>query len=116
MNSVALLSIRRIFRSPCWPVAARPTRSSVSVSYTHLDVYKRQHFEAESALPLRMGPIGAGTLSFEVRHLLRDPIDATIAALTNCVPPVRFFPLHHRFLAEQEKWFAIAQKLSLIHI
>jgi hypothetical protein len=38
------------------------------------------HFEAESALALRNGPIASGKGSFEVRHLLRDPIDATIAA------------------------------------
>ena len=53
-----------------------------------------------------------GSVSFEVRHLLRDPIDATIAMLTNCVPPLRFAQMHHRFLAEQDKWFAIAQKVT----
>lgn len=69
------------------------------------------HFDRESA-PLFLGPVPKGSVSFEVRHLLRDPIDATIAMLTNCVPPVRFAPLHHRFLADQEKWFAIAQKVT----
>jgi protein-disulfide isomerase len=70
------------------------------------------HFEAESAVPLRMGPIGTGKVSFEVRHLLRDGLDLTVAMLTNCATPAQFFPLHHRFLTEQDQWIATAQHLS----
>lgn len=69
------------------------------------------HFDKESA-PLFLTAVPKGSVSFEVRHLLRDPIDATIAMLTNCVPPLRFVQMHHRFLAEQDKWFAIAQKVT----
>lgn len=89
------------------PAAAHKLVEYMSYTCSHC-----AHFEMEATPPLRMGPVGGGQLSFEVRHLVRDPIDVTIALLTNCVPPVKFFPLHHRFLAEQDKWFAIAQKLS----
>ncbi|NKJ00645.1 thioredoxin domain-containing protein [Novosphingobium sp. SG707] len=89
------------------PAAAHKLIEYMSYTCSHC-----AHFEAETALPLRMGPVGGGQLSFEVRHLVRDPLDITIAMLTNCVPPVKFFPLHHKFLAEQDQWIATAQKLT----
>ncbi len=70
------------------------------------------HFEEESALPLRMGYVATGRVSFEVRNLLRDPVDATVALLTHCVTPNRFFALHRKFLVEQPKWLAVAQGLN----
>lgn len=89
------------------PAAAQKLVEYMSYTCSHCT-----HFEEQSALPLQTGPIAAGKLSFEVRHLLRDSLDVTIAMITNCLPPVRFFPLHHRFLADQDKWFAKAQKAT----
>jgi protein-disulfide isomerase len=70
------------------------------------------HFDAEASAPLQLGPIAQGKLSFEVRHLLRDPLDVTMAVLTNCAPPARFFPLHHKFLADQNKWMGVVQAMT----
>lgn len=66
------------------------------------------HFEAEGAPALRIGMIASGKGSFEVRHLLRDPIDTAVALLTNCVPANRFFVLHEAFLMNQDHWLAPA--------
>lgn len=93
-------------------IQGNPAAPHKLVEYMSYTCSHCAHFEAETALPLRMGPVGGGQLSFEVRHLLRDPLDITIAMLTNCVPPVKFFPLHHKFLAQQDQWIALAQKLS----
>lgn len=93
-------------------IQGNPAAAHKLVEYMSYTCSHCAHFEAETALPLRMGPVGGGQLSFEVRHLLRDPLDITVAMLTNCVPPVKFFALHHKFLAEQDKWIGIAQKLT----
>ncbi|HWU03804.1 MAG TPA: thioredoxin domain-containing protein [Novosphingobium sp.] len=82
------------------------TRVSEYMSYTCPHC---AHFEAEASLPLRMGYIASGRVSFEVKHLLRDPLDVTVALLVNCAPPARFFALHHQMLATQDKWLAMAQ-------
>ena len=44
----------------------------------------------------------------EVRHLIRDPIDMTVAMLTNCGMPARFFGNHNMFLASQNTWIGRA--------
>lgn len=93
-------------------IQGNPAATHKLVEYMSYTCSHCAHFEAETALPLRMGPVGGGQLSFEVRHLVRDPLDITIAMLTNCVPPVKFFPLHHKFLAQQDQWIATAQKLT----
>lgn len=93
-------------------IQGNPAAAHKLIEYMSYTCPHCAHFEMESAIPLRMGPVGGGQLSFEVRHLLRDPLDVTVAMLTNCVPPVKFFALHHKFLAEQDKWIGIAQKLT----
>lgn len=93
-------------------IQGNPAAAHKLVEYMSYTCPHCAHFEMETAMPLRMGPVGGGQLSFEVRHLLRDPLDVTIAMLTNCVPPVKFFALHHKFLAQQDQWFATAQKLT----
>ena len=69
-------------------------------------------FEAESAAPLRSGFIAKGTVSFEVRHFLRDPVDLAAALIANCAPPERFFTLHQALLHAQPGWFPIMSNAS----
>lgn len=68
------------------------------------------HFEAEGMPRLRLTGLASGKVSLEVRHFLRDPVDTTVALLTNCAPPQRFFGLHDLFLRTQPKWLAEASK------
>jgi protein-disulfide isomerase len=51
-------------------------------------------------------------LSVEVRHLVRDPIDLTVAMLTNCGPSGRFFANHTAFLRSQGQWMALANRAT----
>jgi protein-disulfide isomerase len=65
-------------------------------------------FEVQSEAQLKIGLVGLGKGAIEVRNFVRDPIDMTVALLTNCVAPDRFFPLHTAFMRNQAKWIAPA--------
>lgn len=73
------------------------------VSYTcpHCSTFQKQ-----SDAPLRLAYVMPGKLSLQVRHLVRDPVDLTVAMLTNCGDPQGFFKRHHTFLYGQEEWFS----------
>lgn len=62
------------------------------------------HFEQQSDAPMRLAYVMPGKLSIKVQHLVRDPVDLTVAMLTNCGDPNGFFERHHTFLYDQHKW------------
>lgn len=64
------------------------------------------NFETEADLPLRLGFVANGSTSVEVRHLVRDPVDLTVAMLTNCGPKDRFFLNHSALMRSQATWIA----------
>ena len=64
------------------------------------------HFETEAELPLRLGFVANGSTSVEVRHLVRDPVDLTVAMLTNCGPKEKFFLNHSALMRGQDAWIA----------
>ncbi len=64
------------------------------------------NFETEAELPLRLGFVANGSTSVEVRHLVRDPIDLTVAMLTNCGPGEKFFLNHSALMRGQSAWIA----------
>ncbi|MEO6718433.1 MAG: thioredoxin domain-containing protein [Novosphingobium sp.] len=70
------------------------------------------HFDQEASDRLRIYGVAQGKLSVEVRHLVRDPIDLTVAMLTNCGPPARFFANHTTFLRSQTQWMATANRAT----
>jgi protein-disulfide isomerase len=78
-----------------------PVKLTEYVSYTCPHC---AHFEQQAADALGVIYVGPGKLQIEVRHLLRDPIDATIAQLTNCGPKEKFYLNHDAFLRTQENW------------
>jgi protein-disulfide isomerase len=64
------------------------------------------HFEVEADAPLRVGFVAGGNGAVEVRHFIRDPVDMTVALLTNCGPASKFFLNHAAFLRNQSRWIA----------
>lgn len=78
-----------------------PLRLIEFVSYTcpHCS-----QFEVESEAQLKLGMVGPNKGAVEVRNFVRDPIDVTVALITNCVPANRFFQLHTAFMRSQPKW------------
>jgi protein-disulfide isomerase len=71
------------------------------VSYTcpHCAAFNR---ESEGAL--QVGYIGTGKVNVEVRHLIRDPVDLTVAVLAHCGPVAKFPQNHSAFLSGQSSW------------
>jgi len=90
-------------------VLGNPAAKLKLVEYMSYTCPHCAEFEVAGMPQLRLTAVAQGKLSVEIRHLLRDGIDATIAQLTNCVAPSRFMPLHDDFLHRQEQWIATAQ-------
>jgi len=70
------------------------------------------HFEEESDAQLRIGFVAPGKGSIEVRSFVRDPIDLTVALLTHCGLPSKFFGNHSAFLRHQTTWMAPLASLT----
>lgn len=79
------------------------------MSYTcdHCATFAR---EGEGAIKLAYVP--TGKVSFEIRHLLRDPLDLTAALLTHCGAPNKFMQNHAAIMLKQDEWFAAARKTT----
>lgn len=58
---------------------------------------------------IRLAYIPSGKVSFEIRHLLRDPVDLTAAMLTQCGNPKKFIGNHDAILAKQDDWLETAR-------
>lgn len=58
---------------------------------------------------IKLAYVPNGRVSFEIRHLLRDPIDLTAALLTQCGDPAKFPDNHSAILYAQDEWFAKAK-------
>lgn len=67
------------------------------------------HFHKEADPVLRMAMVPKGQISVTVTNFVRNPVDLTVAMLTNCGDPARFFVRHSAFFASQDKWLAKAQ-------
>ncbi len=61
-------------------------------------------FQVQGEAPLRLKYIRSGKVSLEVRPLLRDPVDATVALLAFCGPKDKFPINHSMFMRSQLQW------------
>lgn len=79
------------------------------VSYTcpHCAAFTK---EAEGAIQIAY--IQPGKVNVEIRNLIRDPIDLTVAMLVDCPPMARFPQNHSAFLAHQESWIGPLTKAT----
>jgi len=64
------------------------------------------HFHKEADPLLRLSYVPQGKVSVRVEQVLRNPIDLTVAMLTNCGEGRTFFTRHNAFMASQEQWLA----------
>lgn len=62
------------------------------------------HFHREADPKLRLTYVPQGKVSVTVEQILRNPVDLTIAMLTNCGDPKLFFARHNAFMNTQETW------------
>ena len=61
-------------------------------------------FELEADAGLKLKYIRSGKVSVEIRHFVRDPVDLTVAMLTNCGPKEKFPLNHSAFMRRQSGW------------
>lgn len=64
----------------------------------------------ESAIKLLYVP--GGKVSYEVRHLIRDPVDLTAALAAQCGAPSKFFANHTALLMKYPEWMAKARSMT----
>lgn len=89
------------------PEAKVKVTEYVSYTCSHCADFTRQ-----SDAGMRLAYVMPGKASVTVHHLIRDPIDLTVAMLTNCGDSKGFFRRHNAFMATQAKWLAKAQTAS----
>ena len=63
-------------------------------------------FTREAHDRINLAYVTPGTVSLEVRHLIRDPVDLTAVMLVNCGPASKFALNHSTFMLQQAKWIA----------
>lgn len=63
-------------------------------------------FHRDADPVLRLTYVPQGKVSVTVSQMVRNPIDLTVAMLTNCGDPKTFFTRHGGFMARQDKWLA----------
>lgn len=85
-------------------VLGNPAATAKLTEYISYTCPACARFTAESEGPLRIAYLTTGKVSLEVRHLLRDPIDLTVAMLANCGPKEKFFLNHTAFMRSQATW------------
>lgn len=61
-------------------------------------------FEVQADAALKLQYIRSGKVSVEIRHFVRDPVDLTVAMLTNCGPKEKFSLNHSAFMRSQSVW------------
>lgn len=64
------------------------------------------HFSASASAPLREKYVASGVVSYEIRTLIRDPIDLTITILARCSGPQAFHPLAEQAWAHLETFYS----------
>lgn len=89
------------------PDAARTLVEYMSYTCSHCAEFART---GEPLIKLFVVP--KGEASFQIRHLLRDPIDLTAALLTHCGAPANFLGNHEAILRGQPTWMAAARKAT----
>jgi protein-disulfide isomerase len=89
------------------PAAANKVIEFASYTCSHC-----AQFEAQDVPVLKRDYVAKGTVSFEIRNLVRDPVDLTVALLARCGGKGRFFGNHRHFMATQDQWMATASKIS----
>lgn len=70
------------------------------------------NFAAQGDPALKLVYIPTGKVSLEMRHLIRDPIDWTVALLAHCGEPKKFVMNHSLFMAQQETWLNKARNAT----
>jgi protein-disulfide isomerase len=92
-------------------IIGNPSAATKLVEYASYTCGHCAQFEAVDAPVLKNQYVAGGKVSFEIRNLVRDPLDLTAALLARCGGKGRFFGNHKQLMATQGQW-ANDSKLS----
>lgn len=67
------------------------------------------HFARHGDGALKLSYIPTGKISYEIRHLIRDPVDLTAAMLTHCGEPKKFGANHEAIMYRYDEWIEKAR-------
>lgn len=89
------------------PDAAGKLIEFMSYTCSHCATFART---GDGAIKLLYVP--TGKVSYEIRHMVRDPVDLTATLATHCGDPKKFFGNHEAIISRQSDWMAKAQSLT----
>ena len=92
-------------------VGNNPAAPTKLVEYASYTCGHCAHFEIDDVPQIKNQFVASGKVSFEIRNLVRDPMDLTAAMLARCGGKGRFFGNHRQLMATQAQW-ANGGKLS----
>lgn len=90
------------------PKAKRILTEFVSYTCPHCGDFARVGDEA-----LKLAHVGPGTLRQEIRHIVRDPVDLTVAMLAWCGEPAKFPRNHAALMHAQPRFLSLAQSTTV---
>ena len=70
------------------------------------------HFAKQGDGAIKLAYVPTGKVSYEIRHLIRDPVDLTAALLTHCGDPKRFGGNHEAIMYRYDEWIEKARKAT----
>jgi protein-disulfide isomerase len=92
-------------------IIGNPNAPTKLVEYASYTCSHCAQFETTEAPVLKSQHVANGNVSFEIRNLVRDPLDLTAALLARCGGKGRFFGNHRQLMTTQSKW-ANGDKIS----
>jgi protein-disulfide isomerase len=92
-------------------IIGNPAAATKVIEYASYTCGHCGHFEVSEAPLLKSQYVAGGKVSFEIRNLIRDPMDLTAAVAARCGGKGRFFGNHRQLMATQGQW-AVGSRLS----
>ena len=89
------------------PEAEKKLIEFMSYTCSHCAEFARK---GDAAIKLSYVP--TGKISYEVRHLIRDPVDLTAALLTHCGDEKKFGGNHEAIMYRYDEWIEKARKTT----
>jgi protein-disulfide isomerase len=93
-------------------IIGNPAATTKVVEYASYTCGHCGHFESDDVPVLKRDYIAKGKVNLEIRNLVRDPVDLTVALLARCGGKARFFGNHRHFMVTQSQWMPKSQAIS----
>ena len=89
---------------PVTHVVGNPKADVQLVEYVSYTCSHCADFEVEAGELIKLAYVSSTDLAVEIRHIVRDPVDMTVALLAHCGDADRFSANHHALMRSQKAW------------